>query len=130
MSDYGLSVTVADLDEAESAYERDVLPFVRPFTAALVESLPAGPFGSVLDHGAGTGEALLAVVGAVAVAESVALDPNPAMCRRLRATLRDQRTVVIETTLRDYLRRPPDAAFDLIVSQLSLSFVPEPAAEL
>ena len=121
-------------------YERDVLPFVRPFTNALVASLPTGNgasparVGRHLDHGCGTGE----VVSAVRAHHSVALDPNAAMCLRARARFANESSVeVVEGTLDNYLNNYLSQhanqhvePFDLITSQLVLSFVPEPFREL
>lgn len=118
---YGSAV----LDEP-TPYERDVLPFIRPFTDALVASLPDRPVPRHLDHGAGTGE----VVSAVRARTAVALDSNPGMCSRARTRFVEHRDVhVFEGTLDRYVAEPHDQ-FDLITSQLVLSFVPDPFREL
>ena len=113
------------LDE-RTPYERDVLPFIRPFTNALVASLPRRAVENHLDHGAGTGE----VVSAVRAKTAVAVDPNPGMCSRARNRFAEHGEVqVFEGTLDQYIAQWNEP-FDLITSQLVLPFVPDPLQEL
>jgi trans-aconitate methyltransferase len=119
-----------------TAYERDVLPFVRPFTAALTASLPPGPLGMLLDHGAGTGEVAWAVEAQRPTGEMVLLDPSPTMAARLREVFRGRpRTTVVESSLSSWLGSlaelgEPLPVADLITSQLVLPFVPDKLLEL
>ncbi len=127
------SQAVQILPGAATAYERDVLPFVRPFTSALIASLPQGPIPTLLDHGAGTGEVAWTIDEQRQVGEMVLLDPSPSMASRLREVFGGRTgTMIVESTLGEWLAacgdRPP--VFDLITSQLVLPFVPDKLRDL
>jgi trans-aconitate methyltransferase len=117
-------------------YERDVLPFIRPFTDVLVSQVPAQGIHRHLDHGAGTGEVILQLERTHTILETVSLDPSPVMVARLREIFGHPITApgrvveVVHGTLASYLDNGPIEPFDLITSQLVLPFVPDPGGEL
>ena len=118
--------------DRRTPYERDVLPFVRPFTAALVGSLDGGAgqprrFTRMLDHGSGTGEVILAMGGRLDGTAIVALDPNPHMATRLRDRFSAHPRVTVCVSTLAAMALP--GQFDLITSQLAMPFVPDPAKE-
>ena len=117
-----------------SPYEVDVLPFVRPFTDALVASLRSTDLARidrVLDHGSGTGEVILQLREAGLRASVVALEPNAIMMERLRHNVQGHPTTeTFEGVLADYVAQHRGEQFGLTTSQLVLSFVDDPLAEL
>jgi ubiquinone/menaquinone biosynthesis C-methylase UbiE len=118
-------------------YERDVLPFVGPFSEALAESLRQVTIEGTthFDHGSGTGEVLRVLATPQVAARVVALEPNSAMISRFKELFAGLSSVsLFEGTLDGYLSTRPsaraDEAFDLVTSQLVLPFVPDPFREL
>lgn len=109
-------------------YDRLVLPFIHPYTRALVCSVQVPSDAAILDHGAGTGEVTLALHRRWPEAHIVALDPSGPMLARLRqkAGLAPWLTID-EGHLHSGCALGP---FDLCISQLALVFVSDPAAEL
>ena len=109
-------------------YDRLVLPFIHPFTRALVRAVTAPPNAMILDHGAGTGEVALALHRRRPDARIVALDPAEPMLERLRVKAGTAPWLTIhEGSLQSMADLGP---FDLCVSQLALVFVPDPGTEL
>ena len=117
--------------ECLSPYERDVLPFVRPFTDALVASVDMDSIDGLLDHGAGTGAVALALRNAGYGGAVVALDPSPTMADRLRVNIGgDPATTVFEGRLAEFIAAYPAERFGLITTQLVLPFVDDPRGEV
>jgi ubiquinone/menaquinone biosynthesis C-methylase UbiE len=109
-------------------YDRLVLPFVRPYTKALLSALRLPPGATVLDHGAGTGEVTLAIHRRWPDTHIVALDPSGPMLTRLQEKAG---TAPWLTIYKGELRSASNLGpFDLCVSQLSLVFVSDAAVEL
>jgi ubiquinone/menaquinone biosynthesis C-methylase UbiE len=109
-------------------YDRLVLPFVHPYTEALLRAVRVLPGATILDHGAGTGEVTLAVHRRWPEARVVALDPSGPMLERLRARVGEAPWLTIyQGQLQPGTELGP---FDLCLSQLALMFVPDPATEL
>lgn len=116
---------------ALSPYEVDVLPFVRPFTDALVATVEPTTVGRLLDHGAGTGEVIDRLRAAGTTAPAVAVEPDAGMVQRLRHNFAGQADVeVFEGRLQQYVEAHPGETFGLVTSQLVLTFVQDPVAEL
>jgi Methyltransferase domain len=120
-----------------TAYERDVLPFIRPFSEALAESLRQVTLDGTahFDHGTGTGEVLRVLATPQLAASVVALEPNGAMNSRFKELFSAHSSVsLFEGTLDGYLSTRlstrTDEAFDLVTSQLVLPFVADPFREL
>ena len=114
-----------------SPYERDVLPFVRPFTDRLVATVDVATVDGLLDHGAGTGEVVCRLRAAGYSGPVVGLDISPAMIDRLQANIGGRPdTTVFGGDLRSFVDAMPDARFGLITSQLVLPFVKDPGREL
>ena len=114
---------------AAERYDRLVLPFVRPFTRPLVDSVDCADEGSVLDHGTGTGEVALAIHRRCPHARVTALDPSADMLEGLRAKavgVQPWLTIQKGTMASAGFER----AFDVCLSQLVLMFVPDPGEEL
>jgi ubiquinone/menaquinone biosynthesis C-methylase UbiE len=112
-------------------YEVDVLPFVRPFTDELVESVDVANVDRLLDHGSGTGEVVLQLAAAGLDASVVALEPNATMMERLRCNVRGQHaTELFQGRLSEYIAHNPEPQFSLVTSQLVLTFVDDPLTEL
>ncbi len=123
--------TLATMSGRPSAYETDVLPFVRPFTDALVASVAVPAVHDLLDHGSGTGEVVMQLRRAGLDASVVAVEPSGEMIRRLRENLHGvPRSEAFHGLLADYVQHSPERRFDLVTSQLVLSFVPDPLREL
>ena len=131
-SGYGETVIQAlSAYERLSPYERDVLPFVRPFTDALVASVDTDSIDGLLDHGAGTGAVALALRNAGYGGAVAALDPNPTMADRLRVNIGgDPATTVFEGRLAEFIAAYPAERFGLITTQLVLPFVDDPRGEV
>lgn len=121
---------------SHTPYERDVLPFIRPFSEVLISQVPSIRFARHLDHGAGTGEVILQLERTHMISETVALDPSPAMVARLNeifGTTKQASDRVVHTfegTLASYVQQEGVEPFDLITTQLVLPFVPDPVREL
>lgn len=108
-----------------ASYQRFIAPFARPFARVVVSSLDLGRIWSVIDHGAGTGlvtkeiharkpEVLVTAVDPSAeLLEGLAGEPN---CRIVHGTAE---ALVGSVT-------PVDA----VVSNLVLSFCPDPESDL
>ncbi len=112
-------------------YERDVLPFMRPFTDRLVASLDLTTVSCMLDHGAGTGEVVCQLREAGYRARVSALDPNDTMTARLRTNIGAYPgTTIFQGLLPDFIESHPSSRFDLITSQIVLPFVDDPEREL
>ncbi len=116
------------MDGAER-YDRLVLPFLHPFTRALVRQAGELADAEVLDHGSGTGEVALALHRRWPAARVTALDPNSEMLHRLRAKAGQTAgwLATFEGTLSEagFVNQ-----FDLCVSQFALMIVSDPSAEL
>ena len=122
-------IALAPLDSA-THYATHVVPFVRPFTLALVASLAPHRAGDVLDHGAGTGEVALAVHARYPEALVTALDPNEPFLDAL-ATSTAGDSAWLDLVVGRIEEQPwPAPRFDMVLSQLALMFVSDPAAEL
>ena len=110
-------------------YDRLVLPFIHPFTRALLGRMTSLRPNLVLDHGAGTGEVTLTIHRRWPRARIVALDPSREMLDRLVAKAGGGHDwlAIHSGTLADagFVGR-----FDLCTSQMVLMFVPDPADEL
>jgi len=114
-----------------SPYEVDVLPFVRPFTDALVATVEPTAVDRLLDHGAGTGEVIDRLRAAGMTAPAVAVEPDAVMAQRSRDNFPGQAGVdVFEGRLQQYVEAHPGETFGLVTSQLVLTFVQDPLAEL
>ena len=112
-------------------YERDVLPFMRPFTDRLVASIDLTTVSSMLDHGAGTGEVVCQLREADYRGRVSAFDPNDAMASRLRTNIGAYPdTTIFQGLLSDFIQSHPSWRFDLITSQIVLPFVDDPEREL
>ena len=120
------------MGEVLNAYEADVLPFIRPFTEELVASVDLRTTQRVLDHGSGTGEVIVQLRRAGLDASVLAVEPNETMARRLRQVVpyESGSAETFEGFLVDYVTEHPGERFDLITSQLVLSFVDDPLGEL
>ena len=119
--------------DGQTTYERDVLPFIRPFSVALLASLQNVPLEAVshFDHGSGTGEVLRALDTPTMAARVVALEPNPTMSNRFTELYGSYNSVSLYIgTLENYLATDPALDFDVVTSQLVLPFVPDPFREL
>lgn len=116
--------------DERTPYERNVLPFVHPFTDGLVASVDVGDACPVLDHGSGTGEVLRGLRVAGFRGRATALEPDAGMVDRLRVNQRGEDATVFHGHLTEFVAANPDARFGLITSQLVLSFVDDPGAEL
>lgn len=109
-------------------YDRLALPFIHPYTRALLRSVRVPSDAAILDHGAGTGEVTLALHRRWPSAHIVALDPNGPMLERLQVKAGTARWL---TVYHGHLHPAFDLGpFDLCVSQLALVFVSDPTAEL
>lgn len=109
-------------------YDRLVLPYIHPFTRALVRAVTVPPHAAILDHGAGTGEVTLALHRRYPDAHIVALDPDRAMLDRLHAKAGTAPWLTLHVGTLQSMTGP--RLFDLCVSQLALVFVSQPAREL
>ncbi|GAC1335482.1 MAG: hypothetical protein NVSMB22_28090 [Chloroflexota bacterium] len=109
-------------------YDRLVLPFVRPYTRALLRAVRPPSDATVLDHGAGTGEVALALHRLWPDARVVALDPSGPMLARLQEKAGTAPWLTLHEG--ELLSASNLGPFDLCVSQLSLVFVSDAAAEL
>ena len=89
-----------------SPYELDVLPFVRPFTDALVASLRPHSIDRLLDHGAGTGEVIQRLRQAGMSGCALAVEPDAGMVARLRDHFSEEpATRVFDDRLANYVAR-------------------------
>ena len=112
-------------------YERDVLPFMRPFTDRLVASIDLSTVSCMLDHGAGTGEVVCQLRDAGYRGRVSAFDPNDSMASRLWTNIGAYPgTTVYQGHLSDFIEAHPSQRFDLITSQIVLPFVDDPGREL
>ena len=116
--------------DSATHYDTYVVPFIRPFTNAVVGSLAGHQVQHVLDHGAGTGELTFALRAAYPAADVTALDPNEPFLQRLSATdgPEPKRLDVVVGRIAEQPWSGP--RFDTVVSQLSLMFVADAAVEL
>lgn len=111
-------------------YERDVLPFVRPFTEALVRSVDVNHIDGLLDHGSGTGEVVLRLREAGFRGSVDAFDPNETMVARLRSNIGESPNCrILQSNLESFIATDPGRRYGLITSQLVMPFVPDPARE-
>jgi trans-aconitate methyltransferase len=110
------------------AYERDVLPFVRPFATAVVHAaqhaLSRVTGGTVLDHGAGTGLVTSLLHVDHPSLHIHALDPNAKFLSYITPTpwLSTQQGVASELKI--------ETSFVGALSNLTLMFCPDPVDDL
>ena len=120
----------AEALDAAGHYDRYVVPFTEPYTRTLMAALGRAVSGQVLDHGAGTGTLTQRFLRDYPCAQVTALDPSPAMLRRLADRLADRDRDRVEIVHGTAENLPAARRFDAIVSQLAFMFVPDPAADL
>jgi len=97
----------------------------------LVAALPEGPWRRILDVGAGTGFASLAMVERFAPDEIVAVDASGAMLEVFRAKLGAHPEVRVELHNADVLHMPvADASADAVVSSMAFHWFPNKPAAL
>jgi ubiquinone/menaquinone biosynthesis C-methylase UbiE len=124
-------------NRAEASFEQsapeydEILARNRGGAERLVAALPAGPWRRVLDVGAGTGFASLAIVERFAPEEVIAVDASPAMLDVFRAKLAAHPEVRVDLHAADVLHMPVvDGAVDAVVSSMAFHWFPDKPAAL
>ena len=106
-------------------YERTA-EMLLPAAGVLVDTASLRPGERVLDLGCGTGNA--ALLAAAAGAEVTAIDPSPRLLGVASATA-EREGLALTCQQGDAASIPsPDAAFDCVLSNFALIFVPDPDA--
>lgn len=115
--------------DAADHYDTYVARFIAPMTDLLIGSLDLVAGARVLDHGTGTGAVARRITARWPAVNVVALDPNEALLSRLVHDEVDRIDPRLGT-VDDVLHAAEWDSFDVVTSQLAVSFIDDVHREL
>ena len=115
------AVVAAGYDKVAPTYDTAWHQHLRPATDDLLQRLPRGLTGVILDLGSGTGYTARCLAQANPEATVVAVDISPAMLERARREAPANLRCVVSDML-DFVRSQPTASAELIVSTWALGY--------